>query len=351
MVSTSISESKHPPERSRLNVTLYTRPGCHLCDEVKTELNALQSKFPHVLAEVNIESDETLKTRYADQIPVLEVGPYRLKAPITKEALMMTLGAAWDRRGQLEKVGGDAYAEKVRKGQTVTRSDQIYFWGVKHYLAVLNLVFLLYVGLPFVAPTLMKAGLTTLASVIYRIYSALCHQFAFRSFFLFGEQPYYPLKEAGLTGIKTLDQVTGFSDLENIFGVSRLYARQFVGNPMVGYKVAICERDVAIYGAIFVFGLAYALLRRRLPPLHWALWGLFGLVPIGLDGFSQLFSQLNLPWLAQVLPYRESTPMERVITGFLFGFCTAWFAFPGIEESMKEARQFLIKKFAVAQSA
>ncbi len=339
------------PENSPLNVTLYTRPGCHLCDEVKGYLGGLQSKFPHVLAEVNIESDEALHARYLDQIPVVEVGPYRLTAPITREALVMTLGAARDRRGQREKVDGAAYAEKLRKGQTVTRSDAVYFWGAKHYLAFLNLAFFLYVGLPFLAPTLMKVGLTTPAAIIYRIYSPLCHQFAFRSFFLFGEQPYYPLKEAGLTGLKTLDQVTGFADLENTYSVSRLYARQFVGNGTVGYKVALCERDVAIYGAIFVFGLAFALARRRLPALNWMLWGLVGLVPIGLDGFSQLISQLNLPWLAQWLPYRESTPLERVVTGFLFGFCTAWFAFPSIEASMKETRQFLIKKFAIAQAA
>ncbi len=339
------------PPRFRLNVTLYSRPGCHLCDEVKRHLEMLQSKFPHVLAEVNIESDESLHARYFEQIPVVEVGPYRLTAPISKEALVMTLGAAWDRRDQLERVGGDAYAEQVRKGMSVTRSDRIYFWGVRHYLAVLNLVFFLYVGLPFLAPILMEAGLTPPASIIYRVYSPLCHQFAFRSFFLFGAQPYYPLKEAGLTGVRTLDQVTGFSDLENTFSVSRLYARQFVGNPTLGFKVALCERDVSIYGAILVFGLAFAMLRRRLPQLHWMLWGLLGLAPIALDGFTQLFSQLNIPWLAQILPYRESTPIERVVTGFLFGFCTAWFAFPSIEESMKEARQFFIKKLALAEAA
>lgn len=339
------------PEKPPLNVTLYMRPGCLLCDEVRTSLKTLQKKFPHVLAEVNIEADETLHAKYLEKIPVVEIGPYRLTAPITREALAMTLGAASDRRGQLEKVGGEAYAEKVRKGQTITRSDGIYYWGAKHYLAVLNFIIFAYVGLPFLAPTLMKVGATLPATVIYKMYSPLCHQFAFRSFFLFGEQPYYPLKEAGLTGVQTLDQVTGFTDLANTYSISRLYARQFVGNPTVGYKVAICERDIAIYASILVFGLVYALTRRRLPALHWMLWGLIGLGPISLDGFTQLLSQMNWPWLAQYLPFRESTPMERVVTGFLFGFCTAWFAFPGIEESMKETRQLLMKKFAVAQAA
>jgi hypothetical protein len=68
--------------------------------------------------------------------------------------------------------------------------------------------------------------------------------------------------------------------------------------------------------------------------------------PLGLDGFSQLFSQFNWQPLAEILPYRESTPFLRVLTGFLFGFLTAWFAYPNIEESMQETRQFFVKKFA-----
>jgi hypothetical protein len=55
---------------------------------------------------------------------------------------------------------------------------------------------------------------------------------------------------------------------------------------------------------------------------------------------------MNWAWLSSVLPYRESTPLLRVLTGGLFGFTTAWFAFPYMEESMAETRQFFIKKFA-----
>jgi len=337
-------------ETNILNVTLYTRDDCELCDEVKKDLNSLQKKIPHHLVVVNIDSDQTLKQTFALEIPVVEVGPYRLKAPISKQSLEMTLGAASDRRHQLNKVDGDAYQKRILKGQTVSQSDKVYFWISRHYLAMLNLIMFIYVGLPFLAPTLMKLNASVPARVIYTMYSPLCHQFGFRSFFLFGEQSYYPLKEAGLPGIKTFDQITGLQDLSNPYSVSRLGARQYVGDPTVGFKVALCERDVAIYGAIVIFGLIYGLTKRRLPPLHWMLWILIGLGPIGLDGFSQLFSQFNWSWLAAYLPYRESTPFLRVFTGFTFGFMTAWFAYPNIEESMLETRQFFIKKFAVAKS-
>jgi len=336
-------------ENNILNVTLYTRDACKLCDEVKKHLTDLQKKFPHRLVEVDIDSDQTLKQTFALEIPVIDIGPYRLKAPISRQSLEMTLGAASDRRSQLQQADGDAFQQRIIKGQTVTQSDKVYFWISRHYLLLLNLLMFIYVGLPFLAPTLMEFNATGPARVIYTMYSPLCHQFAFRSFFLFGEQPYYPLKEAGLTGIKTLDQITGLQDLSNPYSVSRLSARQFIGNPTVGFKVGLCERDVAIYGAIFIFGIIYGLTKRKLPPLHWTLWILIGLGPIGLDGFSQLFSQFNWPWLVAYLPYRESTPFLRVFTGFVFGFMTAWFAYPNIEESMRETRQIFIKKFAAAK--
>ena len=47
-----------------LNVTLYTRKGCKLCDEVKAELNELQSQYPHRLVEVDIESDAALMAKF-----------------------------------------------------------------------------------------------------------------------------------------------------------------------------------------------------------------------------------------------------------------------------------------------
>jgi uncharacterized membrane protein len=332
-----------------LTVTLYTRKNCGLCEEAKAELAALQDEFPHRLAEVDIESDPALLKRYLTSIPVLEIGPYSLHAPITKEQLRMTLGAAIDRRGQLEKIGGSAYEARVRRGQEITASDRISNWISQHYLLLLNLFMALYVGLPFLAPTLMKAGVEVPARVIYTVYSPLCHQFGFRSFFLYGEQSVYPLKEAGLQNIKSFDEITGLKDLSNPSSPDRLQARQFIGDELTGYKVALCERDVAIYGGLLLFGLVFGLTKRRIPPLHWALWLFIGLGPIGLDGFSQLFSQFELPWLSQILAYRESTPFLRVLTGMLFGISTAWFAYPYIEESMAETRQFFLKKFAVAR--
>jgi uncharacterized membrane protein len=329
-----------------LTVTLYTRKDCHLCEQAKADLASIQEKVPHRLIEIDIDTDPALQKKYLAEIPVVEVGPYALKAPFDKQKLMMTLSAAGDRRGQLDRLGRQDHFERVRRGQQISRADRLMAWISRHYLAVLNLFMLVYFGLPILAPTLMNAGATFPGTVIYTIYKPLCHQFGFRSFFLFGEQAYYPLAEAGISGVKTFEEVTGFRDLDNPAAFSRFEARQFTGNESVGYKMALCERDMAIYGAILLFGILYAVTGRRIKPLHWVLWVLIGIGPIGVDGFSQLFSQMNWAWLSAIVPYRESTPLLRVLTGGLFGFATAWFAYPYMEESMAETRQFFIKKFA-----
>lgn len=332
-----------------LTVTLYMRGNCHLCEQAKADLASLQAEYPHRLVEIDIDSDPALQKKYLVEIPVIEVGPYVLKSPFDRQKLMMTLGAAGDRRGQLDKLGRQDHHDRVRRGQTISGSDRAMFWISRHYLAIFNIVMLFYFGLAMLAPVLMKIGATGPGNVLYTIYKPLCHQFGFRSFFLFGDQFFYPLEEAGIASVRTFEEVTGFEDLSNPTAISRLQARQYTGNEDVGYKMALCERDIAIYSAIFVFGLVFAITKRRLKPLHWTLWVLIGMAPIALDGFSQLFSQMNWSTLAAILPYRESTPFLRVFTGALFGFATAWFAYPYMEDSFSETRQFFIKKFAAIQ--
>ncbi len=330
-----------------LNVTLYTRKGCHLCDQAEEDLGALQDRFPHRLTIIDIDENPELLERFALEIPVVQVGPYTKKAPFTRDELAITLGAAQDRKRQLDEIGDPAYQRRVQRGQEISRTDRFSLWFSKHYLLVFNLFVLLYVGLPFLAPVLMDTGAERPARLIYRLYGGLCHQLAFRSWFLFGEQPMYPREAAGLEGYLTFREATGLDE------TGLLEARQFLGDEQVGYKVALCQRDVAIYGAILLFGLLFGMTGRRIKPLPIWAWLVIGMLPIALDGGSQLISQvLAEPALSFLRPYlgflsyRESTPLLRTLTGFLFGFTTAWFGYPLVEETMANARQLLIPKFA-----
>ena len=52
-------------------VTLYGRPGCHLCDDARVVLENLRARFPFELVEVDIEGDPALHARYLERIPVV----------------------------------------------------------------------------------------------------------------------------------------------------------------------------------------------------------------------------------------------------------------------------------------
>ena len=52
-------------------VTLYSRPGCHLCDEAREVLETLRVQAPFTLDEVDITRDDALHARYLERIPVI----------------------------------------------------------------------------------------------------------------------------------------------------------------------------------------------------------------------------------------------------------------------------------------
>ena len=206
-------------------------------------------------------------------------------------------------------------------------------------MLIFNAFTFLYVGLAFLAPVLMNGGKVGSANVIYAVYGKLCHQLSYRSWFLFGDQEAYPREIANLPDLITYEEATG-NDPYDIGAAFR-----FTGNEELGYKVAICQRDIAIYGAILLFGIIFSITGKKIPSLPIAAWFILGIVPIGLDGLSQIISQL--PW--EIIPLRESTPLLRTITGGLFGFSTAWFGYPIVEESMADTRKLMAVKFKAAQ--
>lgn len=229
-------------------------------------------------------------------------------------------------------------AVSERQRRVVILADRFVFWLSKHWLALFNALALLYVGLPILAPALMHLGAEKPAMFIHLVYKPLCHQMPHRSWFLFGPQFAYTLEEltahTGIVPLSTSSE-TAFL-LRTVIGY---------GEEALGYKVALCQRDVAIYGAILLAGLLYALGRRRVRPLPW--WGyVLGLLPMAADGGYQLLSAI-VPFLFSDLPISpyESTPLMRTITGALFGLATIWLAYPYVQETMDEFRETLHKKF------
>lgn len=68
----SRADSAHP-----LEVTLYSRPGCHLCDDAKAVIQPLLREFGAALREVNIDEDRELTRLYGLDIPVIFIGAHK----------------------------------------------------------------------------------------------------------------------------------------------------------------------------------------------------------------------------------------------------------------------------------
>ncbi|NOX61928.1 MAG: DUF2085 domain-containing protein [Chloroflexi bacterium] len=167
----------------------------------------------------------------------------------------------------------------------------------RHWAAVVNVALLLYVGLPLLAPVLMHAGATAPARAIYIMYTPFCHQLPERSYFLFGQSPIYDIEELRADGVELSDNVW--------------LRRAYIGDSEHGYKTAICQRDLAIYGTMFLAALFFSLRRVRVPRLPIILFFLM-LIPIAVDGLTQLAGLRSSNW------------MLRTITGALFGLALIW---------------------------
>ena len=73
-------------------LTLFSKPGCHLCDELRGWLEELRSTFDYVLREIDITQDADLYSRYRYDIPVLlrdgeEIGRGRIDVRDLERAL------------------------------------------------------------------------------------------------------------------------------------------------------------------------------------------------------------------------------------------------------------------------
>ena len=75
-----------------LCLELYSRPGCHLCEDLRVLCERLGSEYPLQLTEVNVDADPALAARYGAEVPVLFIdGRKAVKFRTTETALRRTL--------------------------------------------------------------------------------------------------------------------------------------------------------------------------------------------------------------------------------------------------------------------
>ena len=325
-----------------IQVVIYTAAGLQEeTNRMEVLLASLAQKFPHKLTIVDLSNNAFLAEAFAGKLPDLEVGQFNFSCQVDPDALAQALE-------QTQYFLETEKNTKIKQQQRTANEPEKFnawnrfsLWFSKHYLQVVIGFLILVVGLAFLAPLLMEWDLPDAAQNIYSLYYPFCHQLAFRSLFLFGEQAFYPRELANIEGLMTYGEVTGL--YEEDFAA----ASAFLGSPEIGYKVALCQRDMAIQSSLLIFTLIFALARQKIKPIPIYIWFIFSFLPIVLDGGTQLLSQLGLQGLAWLTP-RESAPWQRLLTGALFGVFSAWFILPILRESMLETRFALEKKAVLA---
>ncbi len=179
--------------------------------------------------------------------------------------------------------------------------------AARRWLAGLNSLLGLALAGAFLAPGLQALGLRSAADAIYDAYLAACHQWAFRSFFALGQDATYSRGQLEAMGADPF---------------------RFSGSSALGWKLALCERDLAILVGLFAFGLLYGTRWRRR-----------GLQPIGYLTYGALSAPMAIDALTQLPGWRESSWEQRVVTGLLFGVASAWLLYPRFQGSLDESEQ------------
>lgn len=148
--------------------------------------------------------------------------------------------------------------------------DAVAAWLRRHWLLLVTVFLGAFVGLAVLVPVFYALGWQGIARRIFLTYHTVCDQIPSHSYFLFD------------------------------------------------YQLALCSRNLAIYGSLLVGSLAFRAVRNWLRPLDWHLW-LATMLPMALDGGTQFFG------------WRESTWELRTLTGVILGVGLCWFVLPTVE--------------------
>ncbi len=232
----------------------------------------------------------------------------------------------------------------------MNKFDQMSLFLIRHWVVEISCLLGLFAVIPFLAPLFMAIGWVFPAKIIYWVYSFICHQLPERSYFLFGPKISYTLSEIQSAWQNTTDAVI---------------LRQFIGNPQMGWKMAWSDRMFSMFTSIWVFGILWGNLKKKIGKLPW--WGAFlFILPMAIDGTTHLISDFagigqgfrdSNTWLAilsnHTLPsafyagdaWGSFNAWMRLISGILFGLGSVWFGFPLLQEWMSNSVKVIDDKY------
>jgi hypothetical protein len=186
-----------------------------------------------VFVDICVDDHPEMESKYKDKTPAICIGPYVLHAPFSDTDLNVATKSALERHIRLTEEKDTNYQKRIKNGVSINNLDKFSFFFSRYYVLVISIIISLFVLIPFLAPVLEKSGHDRSANVIYKVYHVICHQLSFRSFYLYGEQAYYPRELAHINGVITYEAITGrpATDLD--------FARNNIGNKLMGYKIAV----------------------------------------------------------------------------------------------------------------
>jgi len=304
-----------------MHVTIYTKPGCHLCEDVLVILDRLTPQYNLEVTEVNILDDMALYEAYHNTIPVVKLEDGRLgtlEAPIDEPTLRAAFETARHALPPSSRptTAAGSYVQPYRSNWF----DRLISSIGRHWLLLACIALGIFVGLPWLAAVFAWLGWWTLADPLYTAYALTCHQLPERAGSVFG------------------------------------------------YQVAFCYRNTALYGGVFLFGIMYGLARdRNVSRLQWLRrpapwWALvLLLLPMAVDGFTHLLglrdNMLGMsadPTYGMFMVGPEIFSFNwwlRVLTGLTAALGVVWFAFPRMDRAVEESEslQLLYQQSAVAR--
>ena len=314
-------------------VILYYRRSDFEINKVINSIEEICKKCSVNFLPVNIDNISSDPQNIKRSTPNLVVGPYNLNYPFSLKDAEIAIAAA------------SRFPEKTKKNnlKKAMKKNKFGLFLAKFYPTIIGLLIMMFVFGAFAAPIFYSQSKTNSAKIIYGFYRIFCHQLAFRSIFINGEQLYYPRALAKIDNLITYEQE--FNDPSDDINI----ARNISGNAQSGFKVALCQRDLAIYTSLALISFIFQISKKRIRPMKWYLWVIIGLIPIAIDGFSQI-PGLSYGWPVW-FPIRESTPFLRFFTGMLFGGMTGLYMYPLMEESMSETTtQLLLQREVIIAS-
>ncbi len=88
----SLRKSGKPPRLPGCTLMMYTRQGCHLCEEAWQELERQQGRYQFSLEQKDVDTDPALAAAYGEWVPVILVnGKVRFRGrvnPVLLERLL-----------------------------------------------------------------------------------------------------------------------------------------------------------------------------------------------------------------------------------------------------------------------